>query len=205
LIEKKIPLELKILGLALYIQLSSLRRAAKALSEIHKTSKTAIWKWVRKLSERLNINPPKIRRRLIALDETCVSVNRFKCWVYAAIDVDRNEILSMRVFPSRNAFTTKIFVENILKYCDGRPMFVVDGALWLREVLERPGLGYYVESFGERSLVESVYSSFKRRTSAFFNSINSNPLNRSERFRRSILCWNLFIKLFMLYYNHLRG
>jgi len=52
----KILLELKILGLALYIQLPSLRRAAKALSEIHKVSKTAIWKWVRKLSERLNIN-----------------------------------------------------------------------------------------------------------------------------------------------------
>jgi hypothetical protein len=38
----EIPLELKILGLALYIQLSSLRRAAKALSEIHKASKTTI-------------------------------------------------------------------------------------------------------------------------------------------------------------------
>jgi hypothetical protein len=35
----KTPLELKILGLALYIQLSSLRRAAKALSETHKISK----------------------------------------------------------------------------------------------------------------------------------------------------------------------
>jgi transposase-like protein len=46
-------------------------------------------------------------------------------------------------------------VDNVLKYCDRRPMFVVDGAPWLREVLER--LGYYVESFGERSLVESVF------------------------------------------------
>jgi hypothetical protein len=48
-----------------------------------------------------------------------------------------------------------------------------------------------------------VYSSFKQRTRAFFN-ITSNPLNGSERFRRSMLCWELFIKLFMLYYNHLR-
>ena len=58
--------------------------------------------------------------------------------------------------------------------------------------------------FGDRSLVESVYSSFKQRTKAFFNNITSNPLNRSERLRRSMLCWELFIKLFMLYYNHLR-
>lgn len=35
------------------------------------------------------------------MDETCVSVNELKYWVYAAID--RNEILSMKVFPSRNA------------------------------------------------------------------------------------------------------
>ena len=123
-------------------------------------------------------------------------------WVY--IDMDRNEILSMRVFLSRNALTTKIFVEDVLKYCDGSPMFVVDGAPWLREALERLGLGYYVESFGERSLVESVYSLFKQGMKVFFSNINSNPLNRSERFRRSMLCWSLFMKLFMLYYNHLR-
>jgi len=43
----KVPLELKVLGLALYIpfhiQLSSLRRAARALSEIYRASKTAVW------------------------------------------------------------------------------------------------------------------------------------------------------------------
>jgi hypothetical protein len=48
-----IGLELKILGLAFYIQLSSLRRATGALSEIHRASKTAVWKWVRKFSERV--------------------------------------------------------------------------------------------------------------------------------------------------------
>jgi hypothetical protein len=58
--------------------------------------------------------------------------------------------------------------------------------------------------FGDRSLIESVYSSFKQRTRIFFNNITSNPLNRSERFRRSMACWNLTIKLFTLYYNHLK-
>jgi hypothetical protein len=42
----KVPLDLKVLGLAFYIQLSSLRRAARALSEIHRVSKTAVWKWL---------------------------------------------------------------------------------------------------------------------------------------------------------------
>jgi hypothetical protein len=35
----RVPLEFKILGLAFYIQLSSLRRAAGALSEVHRVSK----------------------------------------------------------------------------------------------------------------------------------------------------------------------
>jgi hypothetical protein len=46
----KVSLELKMLGLAFYIQLSSLRRVSKALSEVQKASKTAVWKWVRKLA-----------------------------------------------------------------------------------------------------------------------------------------------------------
>jgi putative transposase len=70
------------------------------LSEIHRVSKTAVWKWVRKLSEKISIEPPRIPRRLIALDETSVKVNGLEYWVYAAIDVDRNEVLSMGVFPS---------------------------------------------------------------------------------------------------------
>jgi transposase-like protein len=40
------------------------------------------------------------------LDETCVKVNGLEYWVYAVLDVDRNEILSMRVYPSRNILTT---------------------------------------------------------------------------------------------------
>jgi len=38
----KFPIEFKILGIAFYIYLSSLRRASKALSEIRKVSKTSI-------------------------------------------------------------------------------------------------------------------------------------------------------------------
>ena len=43
-------------------------------------------------------------RRLIALDEACVKVNGLEYWVYAAVDVDRNEVLSMRVYPSKYSY-----------------------------------------------------------------------------------------------------
>jgi putative transposase len=53
----------------------------------------------------------------------------------------------MRAFPSRNVLATKLFIGNVLKYCDGRPTFVVDSAPWLRSALEELGLRYEVESF----------------------------------------------------------
>jgi putative transposase len=143
----KVPLELKVLGLAFYIQLSSLRRAARALSEIHKVSKTAVWKWVRKFSEKVNVKPSRMVRRLIALDETCVKVNGLEYWVYAALDVDGNKIISMRVYPSRNALASEQFIREVLKYCEGKPTFIVDNAPWLKQALEELGLPYNAESF----------------------------------------------------------
>ena len=67
--------------------------------------------------------------------------------VYAAIDMDGGEMLSMRVFPSRNVLATKLFMEEVLKHCDGTPTFAVDSAPWLTGVLKGLGLKYNVESF----------------------------------------------------------
>jgi transposase-like protein len=143
----KVPLELKVLGLAFYIQLSSLRRAARALSKIHRVSKTAVWKWVRKLSEEICIDPPKMPKRLVALDETCVKVNGLEYWVYVAMDIDGNDVLCMGVFSSRNVLATKLFIEDVLKHCEGRPTFTVGSAPWLTGVLKELGLRYDVGSF----------------------------------------------------------
>ena len=143
----KVPLELKVLGLAFYIQLSSLRRVARALSEVHKVSKTAVWKWVRKLSEKVGVSPSNLPRRFIALDETCVKVNGLEYYVYAAIDVDRNEILSMKVYHSRNTLASELFIREILNYCEGKPKFIVDNAPWLKQALKELGLEHEVESF----------------------------------------------------------
>jgi hypothetical protein len=51
----KVPLGFKVLGLAMYFQISSLRRAAKVFSEFCSVYETAVWEWVVKLRKRLNI------------------------------------------------------------------------------------------------------------------------------------------------------
>ena len=48
----KVPWNLKVLGLAMYFQTSSLRRTARVLSEFCRVSKTAVWRWVQKLKAR---------------------------------------------------------------------------------------------------------------------------------------------------------
>jgi len=133
------------LGLAFYIQLSSLRRTARALSEIHKVSKTAACEWVRRFSGKVNVNP--CLGGLTVLGEACVKVNGLEYWVYAALDVDRNEIISMMVHPSRNALAAEQFIREVLNYCEGKPTFMVDSAPWLRQALEELGLTYNAESF----------------------------------------------------------
>jgi transposase-like protein len=53
----------------------------------------------------------------------------------------------MKVYPSRDVLATELFINDALKYCNGKPMFAVDEAPWLTEALKELGLRYDVESF----------------------------------------------------------
>ncbi len=141
----KIPLEIKILGIAIYIQTSSVRKTAKILSEFHSVSKSAVHKWIKKFEERLPISTERKPRKIIAIDETIVKANGEKYYIYAAIDIEKNELILMRVYPSRNYLTTKLFIAEVLKYC--KPKFVVDKASWLIKALKSLGLEYEHETF----------------------------------------------------------
>ena len=115
---ERVPTEIRILGIATYIQTSSTRRTAKILSEFHPVSHTAVWKWVKKFEEKLPISTEKKRRNLIAIDETVVKANKKRYYVFSAIDVERNELVLMRVYTTRNILTAKSFVKEVLNYCE---------------------------------------------------------------------------------------
>jgi len=136
----KIPLEIKILGIAIYIQTSSVRKTAKILSEFHSVSKSAVHKWIKKFEERLPISTERKPRKIIAIDETIVKANGEKYYIYAAIDIEKNELILMRVY--QEIITTKL---EILKYC--KPKFVVDKASWLIKALKSLGLEYEHKTF----------------------------------------------------------
>ena len=112
----------------MYIQTSSVRRTAKILSEIHPVSHNAVHKWVKKFEEKLPISTEKKRRSLIAVDETIVKANKKKYYVYSAVDVEKNELILMRVYTTRNYLTAKFFIKEVLNYCENKPKFIIDKA-----------------------------------------------------------------------------
>jgi transposase-like protein len=78
------------------------------------------------------------------LDETCVKVNGLEYWVYAALDVDRNEIYEC--LSSKYSYHQQ-FIDEVLNYCIGGPAFIVDNAPWLKHALEELGLTYNTKPF----------------------------------------------------------
>ena len=196
----RVPLDFKVLGLAFYIQVSSLRRTARAHLSVGGFRRQLFGGGVQKLKARLRFSVGVKPRSFIAVDETCVKVNGQHYWVYSALDIDRNELISMRVYPARNSFTSESFLKGVLKHRRGRPRFIVDRAPRLRQALIQLGLNHHHQTFGRRSLAESAFSSLKQRTRTLFNKITVNlRRNQHLRWRRAVECWDLFYDMLTYY------
>ena len=137
----KVPLEIKVLGIATYIQTSSVRRTARILSELHPVSKTSVW-LIKEFEEKLPITTEKKKRNLMAIDETVVKARKNRYYVYSAVDVERNQLVLMRVYTTRNYLTTKSFVKEVLNYCENKPKFIIDKAPWLIDALKSLNLEF---------------------------------------------------------------
>ena len=68
--------------------------------------------WVTKFKERVRVSMEAKHRETIALDETVIKVNGKQFYLYAALDVERNEIVWIRVYSHRNYLTTLSFVKD---------------------------------------------------------------------------------------------
>jgi len=143
----KVPEGIKILGVAIYFQTSSFRRTARILSELHPVSYNAVRRWIKKIEEGLPISTEKKKRNLIAIDETIVKANKKRYYVYSAVDVERNELILMKVYTTRNWLVTRSFVKEVLRYCENEPKFVIDKAPWLIDALKSLNLEFKHETF----------------------------------------------------------
>jgi len=64
--------------------------------------------------------------RLVAIDETVLKVNGQTCYLWAAIDVDTNEILAVYASRGRGIPSAIESLRKVLDSCEGNPVIVVD-------------------------------------------------------------------------------
>ena len=64
----------------------------------------------------------------------------------------------------RSSFHAYVFLKEVLKFCENKPEITVDRGFWYKWALQRLGLKYKHETFGERNAVEGFFSLLKRRT-----------------------------------------
>jgi len=63
------------------------------------------------------------------------------------IDVERNELILMKVYTARNYLTAKSFVKEVLNYSENEPKFVVDKAPWLKRTFKSLHFQFEHETF----------------------------------------------------------
>ncbi|MBP1912036.1 IS6 family transposase [Thermococcus stetteri] len=190
----KIPAEKKIRAVELYLKGLSYRQVSRILEISHVT----VWETVQKLAEA--IYKPKIlavkkQRNFIAVDETVIKINGQKRFLWAAIDVESKEILTVWITTLRNWWVARDFILVVLKSCEGQPVFLVDGGSWYKSAFKSLGLAYVHVTFGPRNCVERWFRTVKERTKRFWNNFRSSDWRGVQRFIFLFAFWYNFVRI----------
>jgi transposase-like protein len=130
--------------------------------------------------------PSKRVRRLVAVDETVLKTNGRICYLWTTIDVDTGEILALHASRGRGLPNAIKFLKMVLRSCDGKPIVVVDRRPWYRLTLERLGITYFHETFGNRNRIERWFREMKERTKRFYNNVNAKTLKNIEEIATAV-------------------
>jgi transposase-like protein len=141
-------------------------------------SRESVRIWVHRFSSLFR--PSRVVRRLVAVDETVLKVNGQICYLWAEIYVDTNEILAVYASRGRGIPSAIEFLRKVLDSCEGKPVIVVDRGPWYRWALDRLGITYFHETFGNRNRMERWFREMKERTKRFYNNVNSKKLKCVE-------------------------
>jgi len=130
--------ELKILAALLYFFGLSLRKTSDYLSLFEEISHESVRIYYHRIKKVLK-SPRKKKRRLIAIDETKIKLEKKQIFIWAAIDVDTRECLAVWASEGRGSFEAYVFLKDVLKYCENKPEVVVDRGFWYKWALQRLG------------------------------------------------------------------
>jgi len=131
----------------------------------------------------------------VAVDETVIRLDGEQYWLYAAVDPDSNDLLHTALEPTRtNAIANGFFRTLREKHDVDDAVFLIDGALQLKDACTRHGLDFRYEKHGNRNSAERVFREVKRRTSSFSNCFSHARAETADEWLQSLaFAWNQLI------------
>ena len=183
------PSQVKALSCLLHLYGLSLRCCASFSGSSHESIRL----WVNQIKMRVaSLSAEgKGEHPFIALDETWVKGVRVYIW--GAIDIKTREVIFLWASFRRREEEAEVFISEVLRRCEGEPIFLVDRGPWYRCVLAFKGLKFINLTFGLRNYIEGFFRTLKERARRFC-------LNFPGGMRRL----REFLQLFKFWYNHLR-
>ena len=175
-------------GIQVHLAGLSLSNTKQILEELGvERSRTAIHNWVKKADLRPGLDGTP---QEIAIDETAITIDGHRQWLFAAVDPATNKILHARLFQARTTERTLLVLRELQQDHDlDQVTFLVDSTHSLRSVLDRLGLGFQTLRHGNRNSVERVFREVKRRTSSFSNTFRNAALATAESWLRAFAVW----------------
>ncbi|MDG6907155.1 MAG: IS6 family transposase [Nitrososphaerota archaeon] len=114
----------KLLAPLLYHPGLSYRHVSTAMKDAFTNESVRLW--YRKIGQNLP-HPDRIRRHLVAVDETKLKIQGKQVFVWSAIDVEGYEVLGLKISVTRGELDAILFLKDILRYCvENRPIILVD-------------------------------------------------------------------------------
>ena len=203
----RIPLEIKLLAVTLFLHGMGVRRIRKVVQ----SSKSSVHEWTLKFRQVLNFKVEKKRRRCIAIDETKLRVNQAWYYIHAAMDAETKELIVMKAYTSRNYLNTLDFIKRVTRFCTNRDFEIItDKMPCYEQVCRRLGVRWRHETVGRKNCIEHVFRSFKFVTMRFNHCLCvdlrkvSLRLDRDYWFTRVLYLLELWCGMFMFYWNVFR-
>ena len=147
--------EQRALGMLLYYAGLSYEKAGSFVHASHE----AVREWYQKGRELFEGSTEKKRRKWIAVDEKEIKLNGTTVFIWGAVDLDDEKVISVWVSFGRSGLEAMIFLKKVKQACRGKlPRVFIDGGSWYPWALKRVGFEQHtVISFGPRSAIERLF------------------------------------------------
>jgi len=181
------------LGIQMHLAGLSLSNTVSVLESLGvERVRSTVHNWVHKadLQPDDDMNPNQV-----AVDETMIRLNGDWYWLYMAVDPDTNDVLHTKLQPTRNHYTAKEFMLELIEKHDlDESLFLVDGLPSLHDACRHHSLRFRVTKHGNRNSVERIFREVKRRTQAFSNCFSNAHARTADDWLKSFsFAWNMLI------------